>query len=57
MKKQLKCLEDTIVELEKEIKQNPNPFLISTLERFKVYRTFELERLVDQFQLNDVKSK
>ena len=55
MKKQLKCLEDTIVELEREIKKNPNPFLISTLERLKVYRTFELERLVDQFQLNDVK--
>ena len=42
MKRQLKCLDDTIAEIEREIKKNPDRFLISTLERLKLYRDYDM---------------
>ena len=36
--RQLKSLNDTIKEVEMEIKNNPDPFLFSTLQRLKIYR-------------------
>lgn len=42
MKKQLKCLDDTIAEIEREIKKNPDRFLISTLERLILYRDYNM---------------
>ena len=47
MKKRLKCLDDTIAEIEKEIEKTPDPFLISTLERLKLYRDYNVDSLID----------
>ena len=44
--KQLKSLDETIAEIEVEIKRNPDPFLASTLERLKIYRDFEIDNVV-----------
>ena len=46
MIKSLKILEDTIVDIEEEIRVNPHPFLISTLERLKLYRDQEMDRMI-----------
>ena len=48
MNKQLKCLDDTIVEIETEIEKNPDRFLIFTLERLKLYRDYNVERGVEK---------
>jgi hypothetical protein len=48
MKKRLKCLDDTIAEIEKEIEKNPDRFLISTLERLKLYRDHGVDSLVEK---------
>jgi len=48
MKKRLKCLDDTIAEIEKEIEINPDRFLISTLERLKLYRDYSVDSLIDK---------
>ena len=48
MKKRLKCLDDTIAEIEKEIEKNPDRFLISTLERLKLYRDYNVDSLIDK---------
>jgi hypothetical protein len=34
------------MDIEMEIKKNPNPFLLTTLQRLKIYRDYELERSV-----------
>ena len=44
--KQLKGLDDTIAEIEEELKRNPNKFLTSTLERLKIYRDYEIDNIV-----------
>ena len=44
--KQLKSLDETIAEIEAEIKKNPDPFLASTLERLKIYRDFDINNVV-----------
>jgi hypothetical protein len=44
--KQLKSLEETIKDIEMDIKKNPDPFLLTTLQRLKIYRDYELDRLV-----------
>lgn len=46
MKRSLKLLDDTIVEIEEEIEKNPNEFLISTLERLKIYRENEIKSMI-----------
>ena len=46
MKKRLKCLDDTITEIETEMEKNSDQFLISTLERLKLYRDHDLDSLV-----------
>ena len=48
MKKRLKCLDDTIAEIEREIEKNPDRFLISTLERLKLYRDYGVDSLVEK---------
>ena len=48
MKKQLKCLEDTIAEIEREIEENPHPFLITTLERLRLYKDHDIAYLVEK---------
>ena len=48
MNKRLKCLDDTIAEIEREIEKNPDRFLISTLERLKLYRDYGVDSLVDK---------
>ncbi len=48
MKKRLKCLDDTIAEIEKEIEKNPDRFLISTLERLQLYRDYDVDSLVEK---------
>ena len=48
MNKRLKCLDDTIAEIEREIEKNPDRFLISTLERLKLYRDYGVGSLVDK---------
>ena len=48
MKKRLKCLDDTIAEIEREIEKNPDRFLISTLERLKLYRDYSVDSLVEK---------
>jgi len=48
MNKRLKCLDDTIAEIEGEIEKNPDRFLISTLERLKLYRDHGVDSLVDK---------
>jgi hypothetical protein len=48
MKKRLKCLDDTIAEIEKEIEKNPDRFLFSTLERLKLYRDYGVDSLVEK---------
>ena len=52
MKNQLKCLEDTISEIEREIEHNPHPFLVSTLERLKLYRDNEIDKMVAKIELD-----
>ena len=47
MKKRLKGLDETIAEIEKEIEKNPDRFLISTLERLKLYRDYSVDSLID----------
>ena len=44
--KQLKGLDETIAEIEAELKRNPNQFLASTLERLKIYRDYEIDNVV-----------
>ena len=46
MKKSLKTLDDMIEEIEEEIEKNPNQFLISTLERLKIYRKNEIKSMI-----------
>lgn len=48
MKKRLKCLDDTIAEIEREIENNPDQFLISTLDRLKLYRDYGVDSIVDK---------
>jgi hypothetical protein len=38
MMKRLKDLNSTIADIEAEIKKNPHPFLLTTLNRLKIYR-------------------
>ena len=52
MKKRLKCLDETIAEIEKEIEKNPDRFLISTLERLKLYRDYSVDSLIDKVTIN-----
>jgi hypothetical protein len=48
MNKRLKCLDDTIAEIEREIEKNPDQFLISTLERLKLYRDYGVDSIVEK---------
>ena len=48
MNKRLKCLDDTIAEIEREIEKNPDRFLVSTLERLKLYRDYGVDSLVNK---------
>ena len=50
MKKQLKCLDETIAELEREVEINPHPFLLSTLERLKLYRDNEIDKIMERIE-------
>ena len=42
MMKCLKDLDSTIADIEAEIMKNPHPFLLSTLNRLKIYRDNEV---------------
>ena len=55
MKKRLKCLEDTIAEIETEIEKNPDQFLISTLERLRLYRDYDVDSIVERVQVETKK--
>ena len=57
MKKRLKCLDDTIAEIEREIEKNPDRFLISTLERLKLYRDYNVDSLIDKVGIVQGESK
>ena len=46
--KHLKSLDDTITEIEEELKRNPNKFLASTLERLKIYKDYDIEKIVEK---------
>jgi hypothetical protein len=48
MMKRLKGLNDTIAEIETEIKKKPNLFLISTLKRLKLCRDYDLDNIVEK---------
>ena len=48
MNKRLKCLDDTIAEIEREIEKKPDRFLVSTLERLKLYRDYGVDSLVNK---------
>ena len=56
MKKQLKCLDETISEIEREVEENPHPFLVSTLERLRFYRDNELDKVVERIERINVEN-
>lgn len=47
MDRSLNGLDETIIEIENELKNNPDPFLFSTLERLKMYQENELKKLIE----------
>jgi hypothetical protein len=57
MKKRLKCLEDTIAEIETEIEKNSDQFLISTLERLRLYKDYDVDSLVEKVVRVQVEKK
>ena len=57
MKKRLKCLDDTIAEIETEIEKNPGRFLISTLERLRLYKDYDVDSLVEKVVRVQVEKK
>ncbi len=57
MKKRLKCLEDTIAEIETEIEKKPDQFLISTLERLRLYKDYDVDSLVEKVVRVQVEKK
>jgi len=54
MKKKLKCLDETIAELEHEIQNHSCPFLISTVERLRFYRDNDIQKLIDQVKVKNL---
>lgn len=55
--KQLKSLNETIADIEAEVRNNPNPFLISTLERLKFYRDYEIDNVVKKIDEHQIQRR
>jgi len=55
--RQLKSLNETIKEVEMEIRNNPDPFLVSTLQRLKIYRDNKFDGYIVKIKDRNKKKK